>query len=183
MTNRMNTQPSANGHAKAKAKVKTPRKRPARTQEQSEAQASRRWGRRQVKKSAMIVMGIAIPLLSLGLSHTGGTLLRERENLFTVALGVAALTLMACVLVVSLSHLAWSVEDLTRSAKQASWLLAITFDLLLVLGELVHVAARETGANVIVTVMMACVCGLSIFLNIWAFWWHPAVRTSEHPVE
>jgi hypothetical protein len=80
--NRMNTQPSSNGHAKSKPKPKAPRKRPARTQEQNEAQASRRWGRRQVKKAAMIVMGIAIPLLSLGLSHTGGTLLRERENLF-----------------------------------------------------------------------------------------------------
>jgi hypothetical protein len=181
MTNRINVQPSSNGHAKSKARA--PRKRPVKTKEQNEVQASRRWGRRQVKKAAMITMGIAIPLLSLGLSHTGGTLLRERENLFTVALGVAALTLMGCVLVVSLSHLAWSVEDLTRSAKQASWLLAVTFDLLLVLGELVHVAARETGANVIVTVMMVAVCGLSIFLNIWAFWWHPAKHTAEHPAE
>jgi hypothetical protein len=170
MTNRINTQPSSNGHTRSKTKAKAPRKRAAKTKEQNEARAARRWGRREVKKAAMIVMGISIPLLSLGLSHTGGTLLRERENLFTIALGVAALTLMGCVLVVSLSHLAWSVEDLTRSAKKASWLL-------------VHVAARETGANVIVTVMMACVCGLSIFLNIWAFWWHPAVKTAEHPVE
>jgi hypothetical protein len=183
MVNRINTQPSSNGHAKSKTKVRAPRKRSTRTQEQNEVQASRRWGRRQVKKAAMIVMGIAIPLLSLGLSHTGGTLLRERENLFTLTLGIAALALMGCVLVVSLSHLAWSVEDLTRSERKASWLLAVTFDLLLVLGELVHVAARETGANVIVTVMMVAVCGLSIFLNIWAFWWHPAKHTAEHPAE
>jgi hypothetical protein len=116
MVNRINTQPSSNGHAKSKTKVRAPRKRSTRTQEQNEVQASRRWGRRQVKKAAMIVMGIAIPLLSLGLSHTGGTLLRERENLFTLTLGIAALALMGCVLVVSLSHLAWSVEDLTRPA-------------------------------------------------------------------
>jgi hypothetical protein len=43
MTNRMNTQPSSNGHAKSKTKAKSPRKRPARTQEQNEVQASRRW--------------------------------------------------------------------------------------------------------------------------------------------
>jgi hypothetical protein len=183
MTNRINVHPSSNGHAKSKTKARAPRKRSARTQEQNEVQASRRWGRRQVKKSAMIVMGIAIPLLSLGLSHTGGTLLRERENLFTVTLGIAALTLMGCVLMVSLSHLAWSVEDLTRSAKKASWLLAVTFDLLLVLGELVHVAAQQTGASSIITIMMVAVCGLSIFLNIWAFWWHPAKHTAEHPAE
>lgn len=146
--------------------------RKSKTEQQAEAQRSRRIGRRQVKKTAMVVLGTAIPLLSLGLSHTGGVLLADSSNPVSIALGLFAFTLMGCVLFVSLGHLSWSVEDLTRSGKVQSWLLAVTFDLLLVLGELVHVAAGAPGANTVVGSMMVAVCGLSIFLNIWAFWHH-----------
>jgi hypothetical protein len=124
----------------------------------------------KVKLYATLVMGIAIPLLSLGLSNTGGTLTRADHNV----LAGFAFFLMACVLAVSLSHLAWSIEDITRSPRWASWLLAITFDLMLVLAELCHVSAADAGVGTVTTVMMVAVAGLSMFLNCWAFIKHPA---------
>jgi hypothetical protein len=59
---------------------------------------------------------------------------------------------MNCVLVVSLSHLAWAVSDITRSPWWACWLLAVAFDLCLVLGELCHVAAEDAGVWLVTSV-------------------------------
>lgn len=123
----------------------------------------------RVKVVATVTMGVAIPVLSLVLSHTGGTLARTGHS----ALAGFALSLMGCVLVVSLSHLAWAIEDITRSPRWASWLLAISFDLMLVLGELVHVNADDAGVGMAITVMMTAVAGMSMFLNCWAFLRHP----------
>lgn len=128
-----------------------------------------------------ITMGIFIPLFSLGLSHVGGTLMRTGladGNACLSALAGFAFLLMACVLAVSLSHLAWAVEDITKSRTWASWMLAIAFDLALVLGELCHVGAEGT-VSVVVTIIMICVCGLSMFLNCWAFLWHPKKERRE----
>lgn len=124
----------------------------------------------QIRWYATVAMGVFIPLLSLGLSHTGGNLLKSE----CLALAGFAFGLMGCVLAVSLSHLAWGVQDITKSATWASWLLAIAFDLCLVLGELVHVNAEEAGIGMVVTAIMVCVCGLSMFLNCWAFLRHKA---------
>ncbi len=117
-------------------------------------------------------MGVWIPLFSLGLSHTGGKLL-QAGSWQCGGLGVLALALMGCVLAVSLSHLAWAVEDITHSPGWASWLLAITFDLALVHGELVHVYADQAGVGGMVTGIMVIVCGFSMGLNCWAFFKHP----------
>lgn len=124
----------------------------------------------RVKLYATLVMGVAIPLLSLGLSNTGGNLYRVG----LVPLAGFAFLLMGCVLAVSLSHLAWAVEDITRSPRWASWLLAVAFDLVLVLAEMCHVGASEAGVGTVTTVMMVAVAGLSMFLNCWAFLKHPA---------
>ena len=118
-----------------------------------------------------IGMGTFIPLFSLGLSHVGGNLLRQgigENNFVLISLAGFAFGLMACILSVSLSHLAWAVQDITRSHKWASWALAVAFDLAIVLGELCHVQGK-TGLDDVVTVLMVCVCGLSMFLNCWAF--------------
>src|SRR5690349_21317202 len=104
----------------------------------------------RVKLAATLVMGIAIPVLSLVLSHTGGTLARSGH----AALAGFALALMACVLTVSLNHLAWAVRDITRSPGWAAWLLAVSFDLMLVLGELTHVSAEDAGVGLAVTLMV-----------------------------
>ena len=80
--------------------------------------------------------------------------------------------IMGCVLCVSLAHLAWAIGDITRSPIWASWLLAIAFDCCLVLGELCHVQAAEAGIDTVCTTMMVAVCGLSMFLNCWAFLRH-----------
>jgi hypothetical protein len=163
------TTPQTKGKAKPKAHKPKPK---APTAPAKPAQRPRLTSA-QVKTGATVTMGVVIPLLSLGLSHTGGTLLREGGSYPVTALALFSFLLMGCVLTVSLTHLAWAVEDLTRSPGWASWLLAVTFDLLLVLGELVHVAAEGSGAGAIVTAMMAGVCGLSMFLNVWAFLYHP----------
>jgi hypothetical protein len=52
-------------------------------------------------------------------------------------------------------------------------LLAIAFDLLLVLGELCHVTAEEAGVGLVTSAMMIVVCLVSQFLNVWAFLRHP----------
>jgi hypothetical protein len=141
-------------------------------QQRNDSRRQRRFTSRQIKGAATVMMGVAIPLLSLGLSHTGGSLCRE-GGLAVTTLGVFAFLLMGCVLTVSLSHLAWAVEDITRSPRWASWLLAVTFDLLLVLGELVHVAAEASPVGAVVTTMMVAVAAMSMFLNCWAFLVHP----------
>lgn len=117
------------------------------------------------RKAITVAMGAGIPLFSLGLSTVAGTLARSGYGV----LSGSALLLTAAVLAVSLSHLAWAVRDITRSALWASWSLAVAFDLALVLGEMVHVYAVEAGLGTLVTVIMAAVCGVSMVLNVWAF--------------
>ena len=101
--------PSRNGTLPAKTQTTRRRARKAATPTRTVAD--------KVKLYATLVMGIVIPLLSLGLSNTGGTLARNDHTL----LAGFAFALMGCVLAVSLSHLAWAVEDITRSPRWASW--------------------------------------------------------------
>lgn len=115
-----------------------------------------------------IVMGVAIPLLSLSLSTVAGTLARTGHT--TLALG--GLALCATVLAVSLSHLAWSVSDITKSGVKASWALAVATDLTIVLCESVHVFAEDAGIGTLVTAMMVSVTLASMALNVWAFLRH-----------
>jgi hypothetical protein len=122
----------------------------------------------RIKFWATIVMGVFMPLLSLGLSFTGGNLLGNSH----LVLSCLSFVMMACVLSVSLAHLAWSIGDITRSPAWASWLLAVAFDSCLVLGELCHIQAEEAGVGTVCTTMMVAVCGLSMFLNCWAFLRH-----------
>ena len=121
-----------------------------------------------------VTMGAGIPLLSLALSTISGTLARSGEGIhLTIAL--ASLVLTGCVLWVSLGHLAWAIQDITRSPKKASWALAIAFDLCLVLGETVLVYSGSCGDSIgwLVTAMMASVAIISMVLNVWAFFRHP----------
>jgi hypothetical protein len=82
---------------------------------------------------------------------------------------VAALGLCCSVLAVSLSHLAWAVRDITRSAWWQAWCLAAAIDLSLVLGELAGVAGFELW---VVPVVMVSVTVVSAVLNCWAFLRH-----------
>jgi hypothetical protein len=126
---------------------------------------------------ATVLMGVFIPVASLWLSHNGGVLFRAGK----VALGATSFALMACVLAVSLKHLADAVADITRSPRWASWLLAITFDLCLVLGELIQVSASDAGLGGVVAAMMCAVCALSMFLNCWAFLAHKGAPAKPRP--
>ncbi|MDY3554222.1 hypothetical protein R5W24_003341 [Gemmata sp. JC717] len=145
-----------------------PRK-PRRSPKKKKTATPARTAADRIKLSATLVMGIVIPLLSLGLSNAGGMLARNDHN----ALAVLAFGLMGCVLTVSLSHLAWAVGDITKSPRWASWLLAITFDMVLVLAELCHVSAEAAGVGTVVATMMVAVAMLSMFLNCWAFLKYP----------
>lgn len=122
----------------------------------------------RIKFWATITMGVFMPVLSLILSYVGGSLLGNERHVLS---GLSFL-MMGCVLCVSLAHLAWAIGDITRSPIWASWLLAIAFDCCLVLGELCHVQAAEAGIDTVCTTMMVAVCGLSMFLNCWAFLRH-----------
>ena len=110
-------------------------------------------------------MGCGIPLLSLALSSIGGRLLLEGHY----GLGASALVLCCTVLAVSLSHLAWAVQDITRSARWQSWCLAVAIDTSLVLGELAGVVGFHLW---VVPAVMASVTVVSAVLNCWAFSMH-----------
>ena len=111
-----------------------------------------------------VALGCGIPLLSIALSKIGGTLLTTH-----VPLALFAFSLMVAVLVVSLPHLRWSIGDITKSGDRASWSLAVALDLSLVLCELVHVYATDSGLDALVVAVMTSVCIASMVLNCWAF--------------
>lgn len=117
----------------------------------------------RVKTGATITMGILLPLVSLALSNTGGARLLDGHY----ALAALSFVLMGTALAVSLSHLAWAIQDITRSATWASWALAVAFDAALVLCELCHVV--DGGASLVTGALMGAVCMVSMFLNCWAF--------------
>ena len=112
-----------------------------------------------------LFLGCGIPLLSLALSRLAGTLATHQQY----ALAGFAFLLMAAVLTVSLSHLALAVADVTTSGPRASWCLAVSLDLSLVLCELVHVRAGGLGLSAVCYAVMTSVCLASVSLNCWAF--------------
>jgi hypothetical protein len=114
------------------------------------------------RRALTVAMGCGIPGLSLALSSIGGRLLLEGHR----GHGTAALVLCGAVLAVSLSHLAWAIGDITRSARWQSWCLAVAIDLSLVLGELAGVAGFRLW---VVPVVMGAVTLVSAVLNCWAF--------------
>jgi len=114
-----------------------------------------------------VALGVGIPLLSLALSKIGGTLALEGQPL----LSAFAALLMLSVLTVSLSHLAWAIGNITGADKRASWALAVSLDLTLVLCELVRVFA-PLDLGWVCLLLMASVAGFSMSLNVYAFLHH-----------
>ncbi len=129
------------------------------------------------KFGVTVAIGIFIPLLSLAMSYLAGKLAGAGYwELAGFAAGVGG-----SVLAVSLNHLAWAIEDITRSEFPWNWLLAIALDSSLVLGELCHVYAPPTlGLGVVCWVVMVAVCGFSMALNVFAFLFH---EKAVKPVE
>ncbi len=119
--------------------------------------------KKQIKTALTVALGIAIPMLSLSLSKISGQLALDQSYW----LAGFAFALCVSVLAVSLSHLAWAIEDITGSEWKASWALAVTIDLALVCCELTQVWA--TGLETVTTILMVSVCGFSMVLNVWAF--------------
>ncbi len=121
--------------------------------------------RGRARVALRIALGCGVPGLSLALSSIGGRLLEQGSY----TLGGGAVLLCCGVLAVSLSHLAWSIRDLTGSAVWQAWCLAVAVDAGLVLCELI----RATGAGCWVCVaLQLAVAVASMGLNVWAFLRH-----------
>jgi hypothetical protein len=118
--------------------------------------------RGQARRWITLGLGTGIPGLSLALSSIGGRLVAEGHGV----LGGAALALCCSVLAVSLSHLAWAIRDITRSAWWQAWCLALAVDCSLVLGELAGIAGYTSW---VVAAVMVSVTVCSAVLNCWAF--------------
>jgi hypothetical protein len=103
----------SNGVAETAKPLRKPRSRKAATVPEAgppapvAADAASRW-----RRPITVGVGCGIPGLSLALSSIGGRLLVAGHS----GLGVAALGLCCSVLAVPLSHLAWAIRDITRSA-------------------------------------------------------------------
>jgi cation transport ATPase len=121
-----------------------------------------------LERTVTVLMGAAIPLLSLSLSSLGGSLLAGGQW----SLGLVALALCVCVLGVSLDHVAFAVRSITKSPAWASWLLATACDASLVLGELSGVFASEVDVYYLRMGLMFSVTIASQVLNIFAFLAH-----------
>jgi hypothetical protein len=143
--------------ATATVRLATRRAERARSRRLLTAAKARRW--------ITVGVGCGIPLQALALSSIGGRLMMEGQ----VGLGAAALGLCCSVLAVSLSRLAWAVQDITGSRRWQSWCLAAAIDLSLVLGELCGVAGFSLWC---VPVVMVAVTLASACLNCWAFLAH-----------
>ena len=115
-----------------------------------------------------ISLGCGIPLLSLSLSNLGGNWL-QADSLGLNIVGGATLALCCAVLGVSLSHLAWAIEDITRSARWQSWALAVTLDMSIVVLELSGVCGYS---GFLCNMVMVAVTVASMALNCWAFLGH-----------
>lgn len=150
-----------NGVAPAKSRRKPATKKPA-TPRRSSVTLTR------FKLGMTVALGVGTPLLSLAMSKLAGTLAAAEQY----ALAVFALVLMFAVLGVSLSHLAWAIENITSSTTYPSWALAIALDLSLVLCELCHVYASELGLEWVAFTVMGCVAVTSMALNVYAFLMH-----------
>jgi hypothetical protein len=136
---------------------------PKRASKPRKGKAERRVNRARV--AITVGMGCGVPCLSLALSSIGGRLCADGHGV----LGTGSLGLCCLVLSVSLSHLAWAVRDITRSAWWQSWCLAGAIDLSLVLGELAGVCGYESW---VVGAVMVAVTLVSAVLNCWAFLRH-----------
>ncbi len=139
-----------------------------------------------VRFRSTVALGCLIPILSFALSMVGGKLATyaatQEGNAAVVLFTLAGffLALVCCVLAVSLEHLAWAIGDLTRSPAWSSWLLAVSFDLALVLGEFCQVYGQQAGVAAVVWGIMATVCVFSMFLNCWAFLNAPKSEARKH---
>jgi hypothetical protein len=122
-----------------------------------------------------VVLGVGIPLLSLAMSKIAGTLALNGHTFLALFAG----SLMLAVLAVSLSHLAWAIEDITKSTVRASWSLAVALDLSLVLCELIHVYAHDLELEWVCCLVMLNVAACSMALNVYAFLQHRTQTVSK----
>lgn len=145
----------------------------ARNRRNTSRQASRKPARRKPLAASMprlalavtVVIGVAIPALTLSLSTLAGRMAEASQPW----LAAAACGIGLAVLAVSLSHLAWAICDITHSPRWAGWLLAVSCDLSIVLAECSLVFAPDAGCSRLAAGLLLAVTACSMLLNVWAF--------------
>lgn len=145
--------------SKAKAAPKAKAKRPTKSQVVESLSG--------IRKGISVALGVAIPGMSLTLSHIAGTLAPQTPWLAGLV-GACGIS----VLIVSLSHLAEAIEDSTGSAKWQAWALAITIDVAVIACELTHVFTADASLWFWTTGLMVVVMLFSMALNTYAFLKH-----------
>ena len=168
---RINLVPSLNGtEPKAKKERKQPKKAP-----QKKVSAKVVIGYPTLSLVVTIMLGIFIPALSLYLSTVTGKLAfngGNNQDWVLWSLSGFGLAVGGTVLAVSLRHLQFAVQMITRSSDTESWLLAIAIDLTIVLSEMVQVFAPNCGLTWLTLTALVVVTTISMALNVWAFLLH-----------
>lgn len=124
---------------------------------------------RQPKRAARlnvilsVMMGVTIPAITLALARIGGILWLGAMPALSALSGALGITILA----VSLHHLQTAITLITHSSKRKSWALAVAFDGVFVLSELVLVAEVPT-LRVVALAMMFALGALSALLNVYA---------------
>lgn len=123
----------------------------------------------RVKKIATIALGCAIPAASFALSHIGGELLASAETAWMYTLAAMFGACCIAVLIVSLPHLAKSIQDITgEPTDRNGWCLAVTLDAGLIISELCLIyGSTELAPWCWAVIGVTSV--FSAFLNCWAF--------------
>lgn len=130
----------------------------------------------QRRLALTVILGFFVPLFSLALSHCGGVLLEDYGRTAeapSLALGVFALCLTCVILAVSLDHLRWAIQNVTRSPHWQALALAVCCDLGIIFTELACVYAHGAGITVLLWMIKVSVTCLSIAFNCWAFTMQP----------
>ncbi|MFO0964636.1 MAG: hypothetical protein U0793_03485 [Gemmataceae bacterium] len=138
---------------------------------QARKRRAKRAGRKPASRLSTgitLALGCGIPSLAIALSRMGGCLLASGSWV----LGVMALGLCVVTMLVSLQHLAFSVQDITRSSRYASLSMAVAVDASIVLAELVGVFGAVPETETLRACLISVTTCFSMALNCWAFLRH-----------
>jgi hypothetical protein len=119
--------------------------------------------------------GMFIPLLALSLSHMGGARVLS-PSWEERSCGLALLALCCTVLFVSLNHVSEALMDITNSSSTASWAMATSVDLTMIVTELSTTFATNEHDRWLRIAVMGCVTLGSMVLNVWSFLKHSAAK-------
>lgn len=129
-----------------------------------DARAQRRKVLNKLQSVLTLVLGVGIPGLTLGLSNLLGKLHADSaESMLTYGAAVV----LASVLLVSISHVAHGIQEITRAPTLHAWCMAIAIDASLVVCEATNVMTDM--APRLCWAIIGGVAVISASLNVYAF--------------